>query len=145
MDPLSLSSAAGGTTLSCGRISCSLINYADDVKNIDVAVASFRTEVNSLEDLLITIDTSHKAYPVTAEDTNAPLWSSIKTSLDDCDSTLQRLDSELDKIKQKNSTSQSTRKKSFYRTLEYERRHYQDPQKPDSHSCWSSTDVIELY
>jgi chromosome segregation ATPase len=113
MDPLSLCTAAGGLALSCGRISCALINFADDVKNIDVTVGSFRTEVSSLEDILHTIDTSLKAYPATAVDTNAPLWNSISRSLNDCDSTVQRLDTELDKIKQKNSRSQSTWKKSY--------------------------------
>lgn len=113
MDPVSLCSAAGGIALACGRISCSLINFADDVKNIDVTVGSFRTEVSSLEDLLITIDTSLKNYPATATDSNVPLWSSIKRSLDNCEATVKRLDSELDRIKQKNSRSQSTWKKSY--------------------------------
>jgi Fungal N-terminal domain of STAND proteins len=111
MDPLSISVAAGTVAISCGRISYSLINFADDVKNVDVTVASFRTEVSSLEEILFTIDTSLKSYPATAADTNAPLWSSIKRSLDDCDATVKRLDSELDKIKQK--STQSTWKKSY--------------------------------
>jgi ankyrin repeat protein len=113
MDPLSLCTAAGTIAISCGRISFSLINFADDVKNIDITVGSFRTEVNSLEDLLITIDTSLKAYPATTTDTNAPLWASIKRSLDDCDVTLKKLDTELDKIRQKNTRSQSKWKKSY--------------------------------
>jgi hypothetical protein len=39
---------------------------------------SFRTEVSSLEVILITIDSSLKGYPTNAADTNAPLWSSIQ-------------------------------------------------------------------
>jgi hypothetical protein len=113
MDPVSLAAAAGGMALSCGRISCSLMNFVDDVKNIDVTVASFRTEVSSLEEILITIDTSLKAYPPATADTNAPLWSSIRRSLGDCEATVKRLDSELDKIKQKNSRSQNTWKRSY--------------------------------
>jgi hypothetical protein len=77
MDLVSITAAVGGMLLSCDRISTFLVNVVDDVKNIDVTVASFRTEVSSLEEILITIDSSLKGYPTTAADTNAPLWSSM--------------------------------------------------------------------
>ena len=110
MDPLSVSLAAGTVALSCGKISYSLKNFVDDVKNVDVKVESFRTEVSSLEKILITIDTSLKAFPTTTTDTSTPLWTSIKRSLDDCGATVKRLDLELDRVKHR---SQNLWKKSY--------------------------------
>lgn len=101
MDALSISVAAATVAVSCGKVTCSLKNFVDDVKNIHVKVESFRIEVSSLEKILISIGTSLKAYPTNTADPNAPLWSSIKRSLDDCEATVQRLESELNKIKQR--------------------------------------------
>lgn len=113
IDPVSLAATAGTLAVTCGKIICSLITFVDDVKNVEVTVASFRTEVTSLEEILITIDSSLKLYPHAAANTSALPWSLIRRSLEDCGATLKRLDSELDKIQQKNNRSQNTWRKSY--------------------------------
>lgn len=113
MDPLSVITGVGGIVICCKNITCSLAMFVNDVRNHDVTVESFRTEVSSLEVLLLTIDDRLKAYPANTGDANAPLWSSIKGSLDDCEVTLKRLDSELDRIKQKKVRSQNMWQKPY--------------------------------
>lgn len=95
------------------RVSCSLINFFDDVKNSDVTVAQFRSEISSIESLLITINTCLKAYTLSVPKNNAAIWTSIQGILEDCGGTINRLDSELDRIQQKNSRASTTWKKAY--------------------------------
>ena len=95
------------------RVSCSLISFADDAKNTDVTVAQFRSEVSSIESLLITINTCLKAYTLSVPKNNAGIWTSIRGILDDCAGTIARLDTELERIQHKTSRASTTWKKAY--------------------------------
>ena len=113
MEAFALAAAAGTLAVNCGKITCRLKTFVDDVKNVEVTVASFRTEVSSLEGILMTIDSTFRSYAHTATNAMTLLESLIGQSLDHCRDTLERLDSELDKIEKKGTGSQNIWKKSY--------------------------------
>jgi hypothetical protein len=101
MDPLSIVAGAAGLTTTCIKISTVLYTFIDNTRNVDSNVAGLYEEVKGLLQVLEAINKSwnqNSATVLRQVDLGGTLWSTVKASLDDCRTTLEKLDNELNEV-----------------------------------------------
>jgi hypothetical protein len=101
MDPLSIAASCAGLATACLQISGFLYTFVDDSKNVDTIISGFCEEIVALSRILDSISKSLKENRLIAAaqtDPNGELWSSLKTTFDDCQATLDDLDKTLKEV-----------------------------------------------
>jgi Fungal N-terminal domain of STAND proteins len=102
MDPISIAASSAGLAVTCVKISALLYTWIEETRNVDTAVSDFCEETIALSRVLDTISKSLKQSHIIVASTsgaNQDLWSSLKATLDDCGSTLDKLDQKLEEVK----------------------------------------------
>jgi hypothetical protein len=122
MDPLSIAAGAAGLVgtcvkvllhsltlrmvavsarTNCLQISASLYTFIDDTRNVDSNITGLCDEILGLSRVLDAISKSWSQSPLIAlaqADPDGNLWISVKTSIDECKRTLEKLDRELNNV-----------------------------------------------
>ena len=94
MDPLSIAASATGLATACVKLSKVLYIWVDETRSVDTNVSGFGDEILSLSRVLDAVGKSIKENPVInapGSDGNRELWSNLKITLDDCRTTLNKL------------------------------------------------------
>ncbi|KAF5674405.1 hypothetical protein FCIRC_7796 [Fusarium circinatum] len=94
MDPLSIASGAAGLAISCATIAKTLYTWIDDTVDVDENVSNLLEEVSILSRVLDSVSNASGRVPqaVVAEiDPGNALWGSISATLDDINSTFNKL------------------------------------------------------
>lgn len=81
-------------------MTASIYTFVDDARNVDSNVNDLLQELLGLSRVLEAISQSWTQNPIIATQAHSDgnLWSSVRASLDDCKSTLAKLDKKLDDI-----------------------------------------------
>ena len=110
MDPLSITSAAGAIIVSCSQITFTLMQWIGRLKTIDERIQTF---VNEIQSLSATQDALRKSLQQPAmvaaarsaeQNAGARLWKQVQCSLNDCETTVERLRNVLNDINQNSGT-----------------------------------------
>lgn len=94
MDPLSIAAGAAGLATGCGTIVKTLYTWIDDTASVDVNVAGLCDEVTALARVLDSVSNASISAPHVAMpeiDPDGCLWITVKATLGDINSTLDKL------------------------------------------------------
>ncbi|OCK73352.1 hypothetical protein K432DRAFT_430634 [Lepidopterella palustris CBS 459.81] len=92
MEPAPIVSESAGIVTLCSKILACLCEFTDDVWEVDSSLRDFIGEVRGLSQVLDRISQSLKHNAFVATSDYKTLWASVDSSLQDCETTLVKLD-----------------------------------------------------